>query len=672
MPEKRTKNNQNYIIIPSGIAPPDYPFESFSDEFTQQPFSINYQDRRRAFLQYLTNNPSATDLVAPYHELARLYVGKTPHEGVLRASIQYVNDRRDCADFVIHSLLRLLYQFSDNSKVDNKIIRDAESCVLNFKYWPDEPGTDSMCTWTENHYILFSSAAYLAGQLYPKKIFANSGLSGEALMEIHRGRILSWLNLRFYTGFSEWLSNVYYDEDLVALISLADFCHDKEIHKRSIMMIDLILLDIALNSYKGLFGSTHGRSYEEDKKWANQEKTSSISKLIFGCGSFNCNSMSAIALATSPSYKAPKVLFDIANDFTRPELLNRQRMGIRIDQASWWGLKPNNFENGMHFLTMEAYFHPRIAKLFLKMLHAYGWWSNDFFIDFRKKRPLIRILLGLGLMPVVTRMFEHDLCRNTREEVNIYTYRTPDYMLSSAQDYRGGYGGDQQHIWQASLGPDAVCFTTHPARLQGPSPNYWTGSGTLPRVAQIKNVLIAIYCISTSPALYVKNELLLTHAWFPKDCFDEVVEKEGWIFARRENGYLGLFSRRPYQWRELPGEDQYREVIVHGKDNIWLCEMGRKETDGNFLNFVENILSAQISFTGTRIKYNSPSQGQLQFGWSNHLLHNGTPVDLHDFPRYGNPFVQSAFPPEKISISSQKNTLILDWINLERQHTGTI
>ena len=27
-------------------------------------------------------------------------------------------------------------------------------------------------------------------------------------------RILRWLDLRFRTGFSEWLSHVYYDEDL--------------------------------------------------------------------------------------------------------------------------------------------------------------------------------------------------------------------------------------------------------------------------------------------------------------------------------------------------------------------------------------------------------------------------------------------------------------------------
>jgi len=47
-------------------------------------------------------------------------------------------------------------------------------------------------------------------------------------------------------------------------------------------------------------------------------------------------------------------------------------------------------------------------------------------------------------------------------EVNKATYKTPDYMLCSAQDYHPGESGVQQHIWQATLGPDAVVFVSHP------------------------------------------------------------------------------------------------------------------------------------------------------------------------------------------------------------------
>jgi hypothetical protein len=47
------------------------------------------------------------------------------------------------------------------------------------------------------------------------------------------------------------------------------------------------------------------------------------------------------------------------------------------------------------------------------------------------------------------------------------------------------------------------------------------------RVAQIKNVLIAIYKLSSYPAIMVDHPLLYTHAWFPRDKFEEVIEQEG-------------------------------------------------------------------------------------------------------------------------------------------------
>ena len=98
------------------------------------------------------------------------------------------------------------------------------------------------------------------------------------------------------------------------------------------------------------------------------------------------------------------------------------------------------------------------------------------------------------------------------------------------------------------LGQDAVCFTTHPAKIEGVTPNYWAGTGLLPRAAQYKNVAIIIYNIEKIPALYVPIKHFFTHAWLPKDKFDEVVEKNGWIFARKGEGYLALRSQNPYFW----------------------------------------------------------------------------------------------------------------------------
>jgi len=304
------------------------------------------------------------------------------------------------------------------------------------------------------------------------------------------------------------------------------------------------------------------------------------------------------------------------------------------------------------------------------MANRYGWWENQLFEPLTRRKGLLKTLHALRLLPLFTRLFEEDLGRTAREQANLYTYRTPDYMLSSAQDFRKGYGGHQQHLWQATLGRGAVCFTTHPARHNGPTPNYWSGSGFLPRVAQLKNVLIAIYRLPKSIALWVPNELHFTHAWLPRDQFEEIVEEDGWIFARLGDGYLALLSQYPYEWRTSPGEDQNREIIVDKSRNIWLCEMGRKETSGEFKDFIQAQLQSEVRFYDSRLSYTSPTQGRLQFGWNGPLKRDGREIPLDSYPRYGNPYVQVDFPPEEMSIVLGEHHLNLNWLTPTRQSSS--
>ena len=123
--------------------------------------------------------------------------GERAHEGVIQAALDFIDSRNDCADFVLHSILRLLYQFDPEQAgtmlevahpPSRKLLSRAKYTTLDFKYFPDEPGIDSMCTWTENHYILFTSAGYLAGQLYPDIIFTNSGETGRQKGLQHRAQ----------------------------------------------------------------------------------------------------------------------------------------------------------------------------------------------------------------------------------------------------------------------------------------------------------------------------------------------------------------------------------------------------------------------------------------------------------------------------------------------------
>lgn len=612
-----------------------------------------------------------------YSELTRLALGKEAREDSFDSAFQQMNTRRDCADFRLHAVLRLLYWYSDAAPAHRRpvtgpppaasLLKRAREAVLGFKYWPDEPGIDSMCYWSENHHILFCAGGYLAGQLYPDETFGNSGMTGRELMAAHRPRVLRWLDLRFRTGFSEWLSNVYYDEHLAGVLSLADLADDAQIRRRAAMVADTLLLDIALNSFRGVFGSTHGRTYASQKKWADRDSLRKTQWLLFGYGEPAAGNMSALCLALSKRYRMPAVIAAIARDANEREVENRQRMGLKLEEAARWELGFDNLEDGMVWLTMEAYAHPLTINLFAEMLDAYNWWENDFFAPFKAQRPFIEKMKEADMLRGVAGIYEPDLCRNLRDEVNIYTYRTPHYMLSTAQDYRAGYGGDQQHIWQATLGPGAHCFTTHPVEHAGKSPGYWTGSGWLPRAAQYENVAIIIYNAQDHPGVYVTSTFDFTHAWLPRDQFDEVVEWNNWVFARHGGSYLGLRSQNAYAWQDEPGEDRNRELIVPGRKNIYLCELGSREESGDFAQFCMRLTNAELQFEGLRVAFESPSQGLLEFGWETPFQRKGREVEVRDYPRYGNRYVKADFPAERIVAKLDGMRLELDWASAERE-----
>ena len=630
----------------------------------EAPAPDGYAARQQEMLEAWARDPGGV-----WGQMAALTRGGTLDERPIRRTLANIDERHDCADFSMVAILRLLYQFGASGALSEGLLAEIKRSVLGFKYWPDEPGIDSMCSWTENHQIAFAVCGYLAGQMFPNETFTNSGHTGREKMAQHRPRIARWLDMRFRTGFSEWLSNDYYNPNLTTMVFLADYSADQDLARRALMITDLLLADMALNSFQGSFCSTHGRSYQEDKRWANREKTTEVSKLMFGRGSMRGASMGAVSLALSTHYRMPRVIYEIANDATRPEMTNRQRMGIRVAEAERWGLRFDSLEDGMVFLGLGAYAHPQTIDLTMAMFDAYRWWENGFFRPFQKQREMIEEARATHSLPFVAQLYEKDIARNVREEVNILTYRTPDYLLSTAQDYRKGFGGDQHHIWQATLGPDAVCFTTHPVPGEAhmDTPGYWAGSGSLPRVGQCENVAIAIYDVVTEAGLYVRKAFPYTHAWFPKDEFDEVIEQEEWFFARLGDGYLALRSQQPCHWQRDEGENKNREIIAPGTQNIWICELGRKAVDGTFPQFVERIVKTPLTFDTRKVAYTSPSQGRLEFAWEGPLRRNGETVPLTDYPRYDNPYVQAAFPADRIEVHSGAHRLVLDWASLERE-----
>jgi hypothetical protein len=619
-----------------------------------------YEDR---VTEYLNLCVHADTLGAPnlFTQIARMELGEGPLDpGVVEETLEFVNSRLDCSDFRVAGLIRILYQYAESPLLDESLLNAIIRTVLDFKYWIDEPGKDSMCYWSENHQILFHSAEYLAGQLLPDELFSNSGLRGWQHAYKARPRIERWLECRFYMGFSEWHSNVYYDKDLAAVLNLADFAADEDIAIRAAMIADLILFDIAVNSHEGIFGVSHGRTYAGYVTGGWNDITACSSKLMSGEGIYNSRgNMSAVTLATSYNYRPPEVLQSIGADHPE-ELVNRERMGIHFCDASTYGLTFEDSESGMFWWGMGAYADWRVVDLTFQMLEEWDLWENDFFGPAKLFRPLWE----RGWLPYLSWLLNDVTSGSVLSQVNTYTFRTPDYMLAAAQDQRHGELGYQQHAWQATIDRDAVVFSSHPGSYDAETPGYWTG-GWMPKVVQERNVVIAIYEWKPSSMIFPRVVIPYTHAYVPRYAFDEMYQCDHWTFCRKGDAYLALYSDRATRWAE-EGEWAGVDLIADGTPNVWICEMGSRRMNGSFDRFMDDIEKAFVCVMGTCVTYHSPGVGRMHVSLITPLRVDWRVVKVDEYPRYDNPYAYHEFGDNPLEIAFQNRSLYLDFDRPER------
>lgn len=268
----------------------------------------------------------ATDPGGPHSSHARIWPAVANYtlgrydavdEQIIRDICLFISARKDCADFAIQGLLRLMYWERREQRLSPAINALMKDTVLGFKYWVDEPGDTVMYMGSENHRLLFHVAEWMAGQLFPTEEFTNSRMRG--LYHATKGRmyITEWIRQRGRYGFDEWHSNSYYPICIAPLLNVYDFviAEDAKLRQMAGAILDVMCFNLAADSFHGMFGTTHGRSYGKDLLHPDFEGTAAISWLLFGQGAV-CRGTSGMApvAAASSTYKVPAILQSIATD----------------------------------------------------------------------------------------------------------------------------------------------------------------------------------------------------------------------------------------------------------------------------------------------------------------------------------------------------------------------
>ena len=473
------------------------------------------------------------------------------------------------------ALLGMVMRYADKAEFPQWIRDRVKESTRNFRFWQDVPGSDLLDFSAEGGQILFHACEILAGQLYPNMVFTASGLTGVMHRKAGEQRALEWMSEHGSRGFYDWDADGVFAQSLIALSHLADLAKTEAVWDLASVVMDKIFFALALNSFKGVFGSSKGSARAREIKSGLLDATSGITRLMWGMGVFNDQTGGAVSLAQVEKYSLPPIIADIAAGLPG-EMWNRE-------QSSLAG-----------------------------------------------------------------------------RTVNKVTYRTPDGMLSSAQDYRPGQVGRREHIWQATLAPNCIVFANHPAASSEKEervPNFWRGNGALPRVAQFKDSLIALYNLPEP------SRFLFTHAYFPTRDFDETMMHEGWVFARKGDGYIAL-TASPALESIHEGKHAHRELRAVGQQSVWLCQMGRQVQDGDFASFQEKVLGLKINISGLQVDFQTLRGNQLAFGWTDPLVCDGEEIPLSGFKHFDNPYTQVDLPCQQMEIKTEDYLLRLDFGSL--------
>lgn len=451
----------------------------------------------------------------------------------IERSVETVMIRRDCSDFELSCLLRLLKLF--DSQLPEYLKEKIKTAVLSFRYWMDEEGADAMCFWSENHALFFHSCQMVAGSMFPEEEFLRSKRDGKGQYAEGRRRVTEWFDVVENEGFEEFLAGGYLGVTIAALLMVYDF-GEAQLRERAKGVIDRIVREAATQCFRGIHIAPMGRIY----RGALTPYVSSLQGLLHliddSCADCPNHWYSLLAFS---DYKLPS---DVS------ELIHGE-----IDTV---------------FNTGRAEVHTR-----------------------KKCGTMLTSVASPRKTPLPEEKFR---------DTEYYATKIMNESFHGTSLFTPGGDGYQQHLWYAAISDRFYTFVNLPGSERdycSMRPGYWYGNLVFPAILQEGREL---YCHYSIPD---RVPTKFTHAYFPTYAADEVVEKDGFKFARCGDSYLALWCSEPLVlWnKDAVVDADYR---AYGDDTSWYVKVGSKSEDGSFERFIDGVISAKITHESVKKKLN--------------------------------------------------------------------
>lgn len=215
------------------------------------------------------------------------------------------------------------------------------------------------------------------------------------------------------------------------------------------------------------------------------------------------------------------------------------------------------------------------------------------------------------------------LFTNTQGEnhfARLMNYKTHNYAMASAQNYRKNEKGYQETLFHLRLShtAEAQIWLNHPGEeinFGFRRPSFWGGSGYIPQILQYKALALIRFDNQD-------HEVNYSHCWFPSWTMDEVIVGKHNIFARLDQTYLRISAINKELTALSKDGDIYELRILHPQA-VWLIRADIAKDGQCFNDWIEQQKQMPLTTTVDSVTYQDDAYGLFIFQKEGNSKHNG-------------------------------------------------
>lgn len=457
--------------------------------------------------------------------------------------------------------------------------------------------------FTDNHMLQFRTARYLFGQTWPDGPGLADGTTPVQSQHEAAAWIERWIDTTVTRGMYEYDSPNYHHIYLLCLASIHEYAKDDHLRKKAWMMLQVLLADWATEYLEGAWVGAHSRE-KYNQVLHTREHTGAATqfgRLFFGGAPLRLDLAETyyMALGSLQAFECLPLIGRIATDRRRPYVLRELKAPRR---------------------------GPGIA---------YG------------------------------------------EPTWKYTYVAPEFALGSSW---GDLTDVENHRWDLTwVSPQdgATCFFINPSysarqlvryfpasadlivadivrqRPYYADPNKWIEGTPHEDVWQHENAVIAIYNIPPDEAWQHIN------GFFPH-VIAERREQDGWIFARADGIFFGVWTSVPGTWHQEKDHD--RLTLLHPKTVVILEAVAAREGK-DFDSFCARLRRNRPEFDEQTLTavYTSTRGHRIQFTHRGARIVDGVTANLAEWPLFEGPWMNARVGTGVITLQYGPERVTLDF-----------